>query len=82
MVRDGAPVPRCGGSVRTENADEEGALTWLEGRSASEGAPMARTFVLRRFVGRDEESDFRDIESCSSGPCSRVRIVTARDVKS
>lgn len=61
VVRDGTPVPRFGGSVRTENADEEGALIWLEGRSASEGAPMVRALVRRRFVGREEEPELRDI---------------------
>lgn len=73
VVRDGTPVPRCGGSVRTENADEEGALTWLEGRSASEGTPMARALVRRRFVGREEEADFGGIERLIQ-ECDRVTV--------
>lgn len=42
---------------------KEGVLNWLnsEGRSASEGAPMARVSVRGLFVGREEETDFGGI---------------------
>lgn len=59
--REGTPVSRLDGRWRTENADEDGMLTWLEGGSAEDGAPIFRTFVRRRFTGLEAELELRDI---------------------